>query len=245
MSVFAVPGAYDRAITVFSPDGRLFQVEYALETVYRGATVVGITCPEGVVIGAEEKVESKLQDPNFSQKIYEIDEHIGAAVVGLSSDARVLIDQARIYTQSNRLLYDEPIDVEMAAKRIGDLKQLYTQHAGVRPFGVSIIFGGVDKTGGKIYTTDPSGSYRAYKAVAIGIGKETVENILKKEYREDLTLEESIKLATKCLVSSLRARGEEPSIKIAVIPADTKKFRMLSEEEVKAYIKEVEGSETE
>jgi len=245
MSVFAVPGAYDRAITVFSPDGRLFQVEYALETVYRGATVVGITCPEGVVIGAEEKVESKLQDPNFSQKIYEIDEHIGAAVVGLSSDARVLIDQARIYTQSNRLLYDEPIDVEMAAKRIGDLKQLYTQHAGVRPFGVSIIFGGVDKTGGRIYTTDPSGSYRAYKAVAIGIGKETVENILKKEYREDLTLEESIKLATKCLVSSLRARGEEPSIKIAVIPADTKKFRMLSEEEVKAYIKEVEGSETE
>jgi len=244
MSVFAVPGAYDRAITVFSPDGRLFQVEYALETVYRGATVVGITCPEGVVIGAEEKVESKLQDPNFSQKIYEIDEHIGAAVVGLSSDARVLIDQARIYTQSNRLLYDEPIDVEMAAKRIGDLKQLYTQHAGVRPFGVSIIFGGVDKTGGRIYTTDPSGSYRAYKAVAIGIGKETVENILKKEYREDLTLEESIKLATKCLVSSLRARGEEPSIKIAVIPVDTKKFRMLSEEEVKAYIKEVQGSET-
>jgi len=244
MSVFAVPGAYDRAITVFSPDGRLFQVEYALETVYRGATVVGITCPEGVVIGAEEKVESKLQDPNFSQKIYEIDEHIGAAVVGLSSDARVLIDQARIYTQSNRLLYDEPIDVEMAAKRIGDLKQLYTQHAGVRPFGVSIIFGGVDKTGGRIYTTDPSGSYRAYKAVAIGIGKETVENILKKEYREDLTLEESIKLATKCLVSSLRARGEEPSIKIAVIPVDTKKFRMLSAEEVKAYIKEVQGSET-
>lgn len=166
MSVFAVPGAYDRAITVFSPDGRLFQVEYALETVYRGATIIGIKCSEGVVIGAEEKVESRLQDPNFSQKIYEIDEHIGAAVVGLSSDARILIDQARIYTQSNRLLYDEPIDVEMAAKRIGDLKQLYTQHAGVRPFGVSIIFGGVDKTGEKIYTTDPSGSYRAYKAVA-------------------------------------------------------------------------------
>jgi proteasome alpha subunit len=244
MSVFAVPGAYDRAITVFSPDGRLFQVEYALETVYRGATIIGITCPEGVVIGAEEKVESRLQDPNFSQKIYEIDEHIGAAVVGLSSDARILIDQARIYTQSNRLLYDEPIDVEMAAKRIGDLKQLYTQHAGVRPFGVSIIFGGVDKTGGRIYTTDPSGSYRAYKAVAIGIGRETVENILKKEYREDLTLEESIRLATKCLVSSLQARGEEPAIKIAVIPTDTKKFRLLSEDEVKAYVKEVQGSET-
>ncbi len=244
MSVFAVPGAYDRAITVFSPDGRLFQVEYALETVYRGATILGIVCKEGVVIGAEEKIESRLQDPNFSQKIYEIDEHVGAAVVGLSSDARILIDQARIYTQSNRLLYDEPIDVEMVAKRIGDLKQLYTQHAGVRPFGVSIIFGGVDKTGGKIYTTDPSGSYRAYKAVAIGIGRETVENVLKKEYREDLTLEESIKLAVKCLVKSLQARGEEPHIKIAVVPMATKKFRLLSEEEVQTYIKEVMGSET-
>ncbi|RJS85217.1 archaeal proteasome endopeptidase complex subunit alpha [Candidatus Bathyarchaeota archaeon] len=244
MSVFAVPGAYDRAITVFSPDGRLFQVEYALETVYRGATILGIVCKEGVVIGAEEKIESRLQDPDFSQKIYEIDEHIGAAVVGLSSDARILIDQARIYTQSNRLLYDEPIDVEMAAKKIGDLKQLYTQHAGVRPFGVSIIFGGVDKTGGRIYTTDPSGSYRAYKAVAIGIGRETVENILKKEYREDLTLEESIKLATKCLVKSLQARGEEPHIKIAVIPVSTKRFRLLSPEEVQKYIQEVQGSET-
>ena len=236
--------AYDRAITVFSPDGRLFQVEYALETVYRGATIIGISCPEGVVIGAEEKIESKLQDPNFSQKIYEVDEHIGAAVVGLSSDARILIDQARIYAQSNRLLYDEPIDIEIVAKRIGDLKQLYTQHAGVRPFGVSIIFGGVDKTGERLYTTDPSGSYRAYKAVTIGIGRETVENILKKEYREDLTLEESIKLATKCLVSSLRARGEEPRIKIAVIPSATKRFRLLSDEEVEAYIKEAQGSET-
>ncbi|MFQ6094840.1 MAG: archaeal proteasome endopeptidase complex subunit alpha [Candidatus Bathyarchaeia archaeon] len=244
MSVFAVPGAYDRAITVFSPDGRLFQVEYALETVYRGATIVGISCPEGAVIGAEEKVESHLQDPNFSQKIYEVDEHLGAAVVGLSSDARILIDQARIYAQSNRLMYDEPIDIEIVAKRIGDVKQLYTQHAGVRPFGVSIIFGGADKTGCRIFTTDPSGSYRAYKAVAIGIGRESVEKILKEEYRENLTLEEAIKLAVKCLVSSLRARGEEPKIKIAVVPADTKRFTQLSSEAVEAYIKSVEGSET-
>ena len=244
MSVFAVPGAYDRAITVFSPDGRLFQVEYALETVYRGATILGIVCSEGVVIGAEEKIESRLQDPNFSQKIYEVDEHLGAAVVGLSSDARILIDQARLYAQSNRLMYDEPIDIEVIAKRIGDLKQIYTQHAGVRPFGVSIIFGGVDKTGGHLFTTDPSGSYRAYKAVAVGIGRETVENILKEEYREDLTLKEAIKLAVKCLVKSLQARGEKPRIKIAVIPADTKRFRTLSDKEVEEYIKEVQGSGT-
>lgn len=239
MSVFAVPGAYDRAITVFSPDGRLFQVEYALETVYRGSTIVGITCSEGVVIGAEEKIESKLQNPKFSQKIYEVDEHIGAAVVGLSSDARILIDEARIFAQSNRLMYDEPVDVEVIAKRIGDIKQLYTQHAGVRPFGVSVIFAGVDKGGSQLFTTDPSGTYRAYKAVAIGIGRETAENVLKEEYRDNLTLEEAIKLCIKCLLKSMQARGEQPRIKIAIVPLLTRQFRLLSDEEVEKYIKEV------
>ncbi|MCD6242913.1 archaeal proteasome endopeptidase complex subunit alpha [Candidatus Bathyarchaeota archaeon] len=239
--MFAAPGAYDRAITVFSPDGRLFQVEYALETVNRGATIIGITCSEGVVLGAEEKLESSLQDPNFTWKIFEVDEHIGAAVVGLGSDARVLIDQARIYAQSNRLLYDEPIDIEIIAKRIGDIKQLYTQHAGVRPFGVSILFGGVDKTGCKLFMTDPSGSYRSFKAVALGIGRETAEKILKEEYREDLTLEEAIKLAVKCLVKALEARGEKPRLRIGVVPAETKKVRMLPLEEIEGYIKSLGG----
>ena len=241
MSIFAAPGAYDRAITVFSPDGRLFQVEYALETVNRGATIIGITCSEGVVLGAEEKLESSLQDPNFTWKIFEVDEHIGAAVVGLGSDARVLIDQARIYAQSNRLLYDEPIDIEIIAKRIGDIKQLYTQHAGVRPFGVSILFGGIDKTGCKLFMTDPSGSYRSFKAVALGIGRETAEKILKEEYREDLTLEEAIKLAVKCLVKALEGRGEKPRLRISVIPAETKKVRMLPLEEIEGYIKSLGG----
>ncbi len=217
-------------------------MEYALETVYRGSTIIGISCPEGVVIGAEEKIESKLQNPNFTQKIYEIDEHIGAAVVGLSSDARVLIDEARIFAQSNRLLYDEPVDVEVVAKRIGDIKQIYTQHAGVRPFGVSIIFAGVDKSGTQLFTTDPSGTYRSYKAVAIGIGREVAENVLKEEYRDDLTLEEAIKLGIKSLLKSIQARGEQPKIKIAIVPTSTKQFRMLSDEEVEKYVKEVQGS---
>ncbi|MGQ9565536.1 MAG: archaeal proteasome endopeptidase complex subunit alpha [Candidatus Bathyarchaeales archaeon] len=239
MSIFAAPGAYDRAITVFSPDGRLFQVEYALETVNRGATIVGIASAEGIVLGAEEKIESKLQDPQFTWKIFEVDSHLGAAVVGLGSDARILIDQARVYAQSNRLMYDEPIDVEIITKRVGDIKQLYTQHAGVRPFGVSIIFGGVDKTGSRIFSTDPSGSYRAYKAIAVGIGRETVENILKEEYREGMSLEELIKLCTKCLVKSLEARNEAPRIKLAVIPAATKKLKMLTDEEIDKYMKQI------
>jgi proteasome alpha subunit len=242
VSVFAVPGAYDRAITVFSPDGRLFQVEYALETVNRGATILGIACSEGIVLGAEEKIETKLQDPKFTWKLYEIDDHLGAAVVGLGSDARILIDQARVYSQSNRLMYDEPIDVEILTKRVGDIKQLYTQHAGVRPFGVSVIFGGIDKTGNRVFSTDPSGSYRGYKAVAVGVGRETVEAILKKEYREDLKLDETIKLVTKCLIEALKARGEALRFKLAVIPTTTKRLRMLTDEEIEGYKKGLQGS---
>ena len=244
MSVFAAPGAYDRAITVFSPDGRLFQVEYALETVNRGATILGIACSEGIVLGAEEKIETKLQDTNFTWKLYEVDDHLGAAVVGLGSDARILIDQARIYSQSNRLMYDEAIDVEIITKRVGDIKQLYTQHAGVRPFGVSIIFGGVDKTGNRIFATDPSGSYRGYKAIAVGIGRETVDGILKEEYREDMSLDETIKLAVKCLTKALEARGEPKRIKIGVVPSATKKLKMLTDEKIETYQRGLEGSGT-
>ena len=238
MSMFAAPGAYDRAITVFSPDGRLFQVEYAMELVNRGATIVGIRCSEGIVLGAEENVEP-LEEGELSWKIFKIDEHIGAAIVGLSSDARVLIDQARIYAQSNRLTYDEPIDVEVITKRICDIQQLYTQHAGVRPFGVSIIFGGVDKTGNRLFGTHPSGTYRGYKATSQGAGRETVISILKEEYRENMTLEETIKLATKCLIKALEARQLPPRIKIAAIPTQTKKMEMLSDEKIEGYIKEL------
>ena len=242
MSVFAAPGAYDRAITVFSPDGRLFQVEYALETVNRGATILGISCSEGVVLGAEEKIESKLQDENFMWKLFEVDDHLGAAVVGLGSDARILIDQARVYAQSNRLMYDEPIDIEVVAKRVGDIKQLYTQHAGVRPFGVSIIFGGIDKSGNRLFATDPSGSIRGWKAVAVGVGKETVEGILKTDYNEKLDIDSATKLAIKALVKAQEARGEQPRVKISVIPVATKKIKSLTEEEIENYRKSIEGS---
>ncbi|MCK4474545.1 archaeal proteasome endopeptidase complex subunit alpha [Candidatus Bathyarchaeota archaeon] len=235
--MFAAPGAYDRVITVFSPDGRLFQVEYAMELVNRGATILGIECSEGVVLGAEETVETSLEDSEGSWKIFKIDDHVAAAIVGLSSDARTLIDQARIYAQSNKLTYDEPIDLEVITKRICDIKQLYTQHAGVRPFGVSLVFGGVDKTGNRLFGTHASGAYRGYKATAMGAGRETVLNILKEEYREDMSLEDAIRLAVKCLTKALEARQLAPRIKIAVIPSATKKMKMLSDEKIEGYIK--------
>jgi proteasome alpha subunit len=241
MSMFAAPGAYDRAITVFSPDGRLFQVEYAMELVNRGATILGIQCAGGVVLGAEENIEN-LEEAEYSWKIFKVDEHIGAAIVGLSSDARILIDQARIYAQSNKLTYDEPIDTEVVTKRICDIQQMYTQHAGVRPFGVSIIFSGVDKTGTRVFGTHPSGTYRGYKATALGAGRETVLAILKDEYREEMSLEEDTKLSVKCLVKALEARQLPLRIKIAVIPEATKKMEMLTDETVEGYIKELGSS---
>jgi len=241
MSVFAAPGAYDRAITVFSPDGRLFQVEYAMELVNRGNTIIGIRCQEGVVLGSEENIEA-LEEAEYSWKIFRVDEHIGAAIVGLSSDARILIDQARIYAQSNKLTYDEPIDVEVVTKRICDIQQMYTQHAGVRPFGVSIVFAGVDKTGTHVFGTHPSGTYRGFKATALGAGRETVLGILKEEYKENLTLEETIRLAVKCLVKALEARQLPLRIKIAVIPTASQKMEMLKDENVEALAKELGSS---
>ena len=241
MSVFAAPGAYDRAITVFSPDGRLFQVEYAMELVNRGATILGIECAEGLVLGSEENVEV-LEEAGYSWKIFRVDDHIGAAIVGLSSDARILIDQARIYAQSNKLTYDEPIDVEVVTKRICDIQQMYTQHAGVRPFGVSIIFGGVDKTGSRVFGTHPSGTYRGYKATSLGAGRETVLAILKDEYKEDMSLEDTTKLAVKCLIRALDARQLPPRIKIALIPMATKKLDMLTDEKIEGYTKELGSS---
>lgn len=241
MSVFAAPGAYDRAITVFSPDGRLFQVEYAMELVNRGATIIGLQCDEGIVLGSEENIEV-LEEAEYSWKIFRVDEHVGAAIVGLSSDARILIDQARIYAQSNKLTYDEPIDVEVVTKRICDIQQMYTQHAGVRPFGVSIIFAGVDKAGNHVFGTHPSGTYRGYKATALGAGRETVLAILKDEYKEDMTLEATVKLVVKCLAKALEARQLPARIKIAIVPSATKKMEMLKDETVEAHIRELGSS---
>jgi len=236
MVMYIAPGSYDYGITVFSPDGRLFQVEYALETVRRGSTVLGITCPEGVVLAAEERTSTKLQDTSYIWKIFKIDEHIGAAISGLSSDARVLVDQARIFAQSNKLTYDEPVDIEILSKRVCDLMQAYTQHGGVRPFGVSMLIGGVDKVGNKLFQTDPSGSYWGYKAIATGAGGDTVREILEREYLDDMTLDATLTLAVKCLSRVVEGTLDPESARFAIIPCDTNSFKWLSTEDLIGYI---------
>lgn len=215
---------------------KLFQVEYATEMVRRGSLIVGIKCPKGVVLAAKEEKGKELIDPEFSWKISELDAHVGIAFAGLSSDAQRLIDQGRIYAQSNRLMYDEPIDVEVITKRMGALMQLYTQHAGVRPFGVSLIFGGVDKLGCRLFALGPSGSHRGYQAKSIGTGADQVKDIIKKKYRPDMALDEITALAVEC-VAATKEKLELEDICIAVIDMETKRFHKLTKEEVARYIR--------
>jgi proteasome alpha subunit len=231
-----MPRAYDRAITIFSPEGRLYQVEYALELVKRGAPIVGISSKEGVVLAANVTPESRLEDTKYFHKIYQLDEHVGAAIAGLMSDARVLIGQSRVYCQSNRLLYDEPVDIEILTRRIGDQSQVYTQHAGVRPFGVSMIIAGVDKTGSRVFSADPSGSYRGYRATAVGRKSEEANKVLEEGYRQDLTLEEATKLAVEAVKIASDGEVDSKILKVAVVPVETRAFRRLSEEEVGRYL---------
>ena len=235
--MFTPPGlGYDRAITVFSPDGRLFQVEYALEAVRRGWTTLGIRCVEGVVLAVEKKRILPLVDPTSMEKIWKIDEHIGIAYAGLASDGRVLIDRARIEAQINRLIYDEPIDVEMLTRRISDLKQLYTQHAGVRPFGVSFLIAGVDRNGPRLFMTEPSGAYAGYYAVAIGAGSQQASDILEKNYREEMSLEEAIKLSLRCLEAVVEGGLSPDKVELAAVDVKTRRFDKLTKDVVEKYI---------
>ena len=158
---------YDRAITVFSPDGRLYQVEYAIETVRRGTVAVGVKCKDGIVFAVEEKPR-KLQISENAQKIFQIDDHVGVAAAGYIPDARSQVDNARFFSQSNKMIYDEEVEVETIAKHLADQCQQYTQYGGARPIGVSLIIGGIDPAGTNLYMTDPSGSYISYNAISIG-----------------------------------------------------------------------------
>lgn len=222
---------YDRAITVFSPDGRLYQVEYAIETVRRGTIAVGVKCSEGVVIAVEEK-SRKLQVSEHAQKIFEIDEHVGVAAAGYIPDARSQVDNARFFSQSNRLIYDEPVEVETIAKHIADQSQQFTQYAGVRPNGVALILAGVDRGAGQLYLTDPSGTYISYDAVAIGANSDRVTEFLEKSYRPDLSLDDASALATASIFLASEDKEGTGNIRMAQVKADTGVFELVTGEQI-------------
>ena len=168
------PQAYDRAITVFSPDGRLFQVEYAKEAVKRGATAIGIVAKDGVVLVAYKATHSKLALADSLRKVFDIDSHISVTASGLIADARRLVDMARVDAQRHRITYNEPANVESISKSICDLMQVYTQYGGIRPFGVSLLIAGVDSKP-RLFEAEPSGAMTGYLADSVGSGKKEVD----------------------------------------------------------------------
>jgi len=222
---------YDRAITVFSPDGRLYQVEYAIETVKRGTIALGIKTKHGIIFAADEKPR-KFQVVEDSQKLFKVDQHIGIAAAGYIPDARGQVTDARFFSQSSKIVYDESVSVETVAKHIADQCQQYTQYAGARPIGVALIIGGIDENGNSLFLTDPSGAYVPYNAVAIGAYSDKVTEFLIKEYKSEMTLEESkiLAIAAINLVSNDADNSEQ--IKICQIKSDTKRFEIIDKNQV-------------
>ena len=231
---------YDRAITIFSPDGKLYQVEYAFEAVRRGWTTLGIRTKSVVVLAVEKRKLNPLLDVDGLEKIFAVDDHIGATFAGFASDGRVLIDIARILAIRHRLLYDEPITVDYLAKMIADIKQAYTQHAGVRPFGVALILAGVDSRGTRLLMTEPGGQVTPYFAVAIGSGGQAASDFLEKNYKYDLDLDDTIILSLKALASAVEGKLAPGNIEIGYITVEEKKFRKLSREEIEKYMSKLE-----
>jgi len=227
---------YDRAITVFSPDGRLYQVEYAIETVRRGTIAVGVKCKDGIVIAVEEKPR-KLQISDTAQKIFQIDDHVGVAAAGYIPDARSQVDNARFFSQSNKMIYDEPVEVETIAKHLADQCQQFTQYAGVRPFGVALILGGVVKKIPQLYLTDPSGTYISYDAIAIGANSDQVTDFLEKTYKKDLSLDDASALAAAGIYLSSEDKDGTSHIRMAHIKTDTGLYEVLSNEQIASFAK--------
>lgn len=224
---------YDRAITMFSPDGRLLQVEYAKKTVRQGSAAIGMVCKDGVLLVADKRIVDKLIVPESVEKIFEIDDHMMATAAGILSDARVLIDRAQIKAQQNKVSYDTPIDTVTIVKDIASLKQICTQSGGLRPFGVSLLIAGIDNGGNaKLYETDPTGIFFEYKAAVIGEGEPEIEEILVKEYKPDITIEEGLKLAIKAMNKVNDLKADQNRIDAAYIKKDTKKIEKFTKEKI-------------
>jgi len=231
---------YDRALTVFSPEGRLYQVEYALEAVRRGTIAIAVKSKEGVCLTAQIKIPTILMDADSIDKIFQVDEHIGVAISGLHADSRTLINYSRVQSQSFRLTYDEPVRLAMLAKAVADLTQQYSQFGGVRPFGCALFFIGIDEAGTQIYTISPSGIYRSFKAYALGNGEATAREYLKENYKPNLSFEEIMNLTLKTLKESVDEDPTKDNTRLAFIKSEDKKFHMCNKTEIEAFLNRIE-----
>lgn len=207
--------AYDRGV-MLSPDGRLYQVEYAKESVRRGATALAMVTDEGVVFVAHKNVTESLAVPSSLQKVFRVDSYIGATYSGLAADGMRVINLMRNKTQTHRMVYDETQSVETVAREIAEEMQMATQYGGVRPYAISMLVGGID-TKPRIFEIDPGASFLGYKADAIGSGKKLAEDILIKEYKENMDAEDAISLGVKIISKAGEKQLSSENIEIATI----------------------------
>jgi len=227
---------YDRSATMFSPDGHILQVEYAEKTVRLGTASVGINCADGVVIVADRGKKDELIIKESADKIYEVDNHIMASPAGILSDARILINQLRVLAQQHRVTYDSPIDVESTIREISDIQQQYTQHPGVRPFGVALIIAGRNKSDSKLYTSDITGNYFEYNAVAIGENDNRIKELLRKKYKKEMKVEEAITLSLDIFKEILGEKFSLDRFNVGYIKKDEDKITRVNGEQLKKYM---------
>jgi len=225
---------YDRTMSTFSPDGRLFQVEYAKEAVKKGSTSVGLTFNNGVIL-ATIKQDLNLAIPSSLVKLFKIDDHIGVVSAGLLADARILVNQLRTNAQVNRITYEEPIDVSAVSKVLGDRMQFSTLYAGLRPFGVSFLVGGVDSSGPHLIEADPSGMLYEWKAYAIGKGSFVANKMFAEKHKDNMSEEDALKLVVEVMKKSEKVKNLSKSLEISVIELD-KNFKSLSEKDIKKLL---------
>lgn len=228
---------YDRTSTMFSPDGRLLQVEYAKKTVKQGTNAIGIVCKDGVVLVADKRISEKLIVGESVEKVFQVDIHIGAIASGIISDARVLIERAQVVAQQHKITFDTPIDLQSLVRDICNVKQYYTQVGGARPFGVSILFGGIDtnESSPRLFLTDPTGIFFEFKATAIGESEGEIKEILEKEYRDNISVDEGVKLALRALKKVLGKEFDMVRMDGAYIMSDEKDFTRLTQDMLSKY----------
>lgn len=227
---------YDRGVNTFSPEGRLFQVEYAIEAIKLGSTAIGIQTAEGVVLAVEKRISSKLLVPSSVKKLVKLDHHIGCAMSGLVADARTLVDHARVETQNHWFTYDERLGVESTVQSVCDLALGFGEGNMARPFGVALLVAGVDEKGPALFHTDPSGTFTKYAAKAIGAGSEGAQTSLEEHYNKSLTLAAAEKIALEILKQVMEEKINERNVEVAVVRASDAKFHMYNKEELKAVI---------
>jgi proteasome alpha subunit len=220
---------YDEASTIFSPDGRLYQVEYAREAVKKGSTTMGFKWKDGVLLLAHKPEASKLVNLQSLEKIYQIDTHIACVATGLVADGRHLVEMAREEAQWNKVRYDEPITVKELVNILCEYTHLYTQFDGVRPFGVVLLIGGIDSTGKHLFSTDPSGAYLGYKAVCEGKKSTDAMTQFTKSYTTDISLDQALELGLQTLKKITKQKFNTEMIEAAVIDKKTGYHKLTPE----------------